>query len=77
VEDIEYWKSVAVWMGDVIAATAEHQIGMKSVGRGEKQRHARLAAMSADALEGHNKPSARNVATIVERLRGVPAAESL
>lgn len=69
--DADYWESVALWMGDILAATAEHQISLKSVGANEKKRQARIATMAADALEGKNRPSPRSASVIVQRLRSV------
>ena len=72
-ENENYWKSVALWMGDVIAATASRQVSLKGVGSGEKNRQMRIAAQAADALEGRNCPTPRKLEVILERLRAVPS----
>lgn len=72
-EDVRYWKAVAIWMADVLAATAAHQMMLKAVGRNEKERQARIAAMAADALQGNfrNMPMGRTIDIVVERLRRI------
>lgn len=66
-----YWKDVAYWMGDVIAATASHQIGLSRCGVGEKSRHQNIAKMAAEALEGRNHPTSRKPEVVIERLRAL------
>ena len=70
-EEAAYWKRVACWMGDVIAATATHQLMLKSTGKGERERQMNIARMAADALEGKNLPTVRSVETVAARLRRV------
>lgn len=69
-----YWKDVACWMADVIAATASHQIGLSRCGAGEKSRQKNIAAMAADALEGRNHPTSRKPEVVIERLRALASA---
>ena len=70
-DEVKYWKAVSVWMADVIAATAGHQVMLKSVGKNEKERQIRIAAMSAASLEGGNMPSPRPIETVTKRLRDI------
>ena len=70
-EEGQHWRDVALWMADVIAATAEHQLMLKSVGRREKERHIRIAEMAADVIQLFNRPSARDVDEILDRLRRI------
>ena len=72
-DDAEYWKRVACWLADVTAATAYHQIHLKSTGKGEKERQANIARIAAKALSGAYCPQARDAETIIERLREVTA----
>jgi hypothetical protein len=67
-DDVKYWKAVAAWMGDVLAATAGHQIMLKSVSKNEKQRQARICGTAAASLMGNNFPSARPVDAVIKRL---------
>ncbi len=71
-----YWKRVALWMADVLAATAETQVSRSRVGSGEKSRQIRIAQMAADALEGNNCPTVRDEAAVIRRLRSVEALKS-
>ena len=70
-EEGQHWKDVALWMADVIAATASHQLTLKSVGRREKERHIRIVEMAADAIQLFNRPSARDADRILVRLRRI------
>lgn len=71
--EAEYWKGVALWLADVTAATAYDLIHRKSTGRGERERQARIAEITAAAIEGKGCPRARDVEVVAERLREVGA----
>jgi hypothetical protein len=49
----EYWHSVAIYLADCHAATAEYDGGLKGVSKSRKKRLASICHTAAQAISGH------------------------